>query len=214
MKLLGAVVDLLFPPRCAFCGKSGVHGVCPDCEAALPYCRTPQHERTGIGACLAPLRYEESVRDALLSYKFHGAQSRCEGFGEILAQAVAEHFSGEFDLVSYVPVSAKRKAERGYDQAFLLARETCRHWGVSPEPLLKKTMHNSAQSSLSSREERKKNVRGAYEAVNSEKIRGARILLIDDILTTGATLSECVRVLQEAGAERVLCATLAAADED
>ena len=83
-----------------------------------------------------------------------------------------------------------------------------------PETLLQKTKDNVAQSSLSSREERQKNVVGAYVAVNEDKIKGQRILLIDDILTTGATLREAARVLREAGAEKVICATLAAADGD
>ena len=199
MSFLESLATLLFPPRCAFCGKPGVHGVCPDCEKALPYCKTPLHERAEIGACLAPLKYEGIVREALLNYKFHGSQSRCTGFGDVLAQAAAEHFGGEFDIVTYVPVSKKRKQERGYDQSYLLARET---------------KDNVAQSSLSSREERQKNVVGAYVAVNEDKIKGQRILLIDDILTTGATLREAARVLREAGAEKVICATLAAADED
>ena len=214
MSFLESLASLLFPPRCAFCGKPGVHGVCSECEKALPYCKTPLHERAEIGACLAPLKYEGIVREALLNYKFHASQSRCTGFGDVLAQAAAEHFGGEFDLVTYVPVSKKRKQERGYDQSYLLARETCRHWGVAPETLLQKTKDNVAQSSLSSREERQKNVVGAYVAVNEDKIKGQRILLIDDILTTGATLREAARVLREAGAEKVICATLAAADED
>ena len=117
-------------------------------------------------------------------------------------------------MVTYVPVSKKRKQERGYDQSYLLARETCRHWSVAPETLLQKTKDNVAQSSLSSREERQKNVVGAYVAVNEDKIKGQRILLIDDILTTGATPREAARVLREAGAAKVICATLAAADED
>ena len=202
MSFLESLASLLFPPRCAFCGKPGVHGVCSECEKALPYCKTPLHERAEIGACFAPLKYEGIVREALLSYKFHASQSRCTGFGDVLAQAVAEHFGGE------------RKQERGYDQSYLLARETCRHWSVAPETLLQKTKDNVAQSSLSSREERQKNVVGAYVAVNEDKIKGQRILLIDDILTTGATLREAARVLREAGAEKVICATLAAADED
>lgn len=164
MSLLESLASLLFPPRCAFCGKPGVHGVCSECEKALPYCKTPLHERAEIGACLAPLKYEGIVREALLSYKFHASQSRCTGFGDVLAQAAAEHFGGEFDLVTYVPVSKKRKQERGYDQSYLLARETCRHWSVAPETLLQKTKDNVAQSSLSSREERQKNVVGAYVA--------------------------------------------------
>ena len=214
MSFLESLASLLFPPRCAFCGKPGVHGVCSECEKALPYCKTPLHERAEIGACLAPLKYEGIVREALLNYKFHASQSRCTGFGDVLAQAAAEHFGGEFDIVTYVPVSKKRKQERGYDQSYLLARETCRHWSVAPETLLQKTKDNVAQSSLSSREERQKNVVGAYVAVNEDKIKGQRILLIDDILTTGATLREAARVLREAGAEKVICATLAAADED
>ena len=214
MSFLESLASLLFPPRCAFCGKPGVHGVCSECEKALPYCKTPLHERAGIGACLAPLKYEGIVREALLNYKFNAGQSRCTGFGDVLAQAAAAHFGGEVDLVTYVPVSKKRKQERGYDQSYLLARETCRHWSVAPETLLQKTKDNVAQSSLSSREERQKNVVGAYVAVNEDKIKGQRILLIDDILTTGATLREAARVLREAGAEKVICATLAAADED
>lgn len=214
MSLLESLASLLFPPRCAFCGKPGVRGVCPDCEKALPYCKTPLHERAEIGACLAPLKYEGIVREALLSYKFHASQSRCTGFGDILAQAAAEHFGGEFDLVTYVPVSKKRKAERGYDQSYLLARETCRHWNTAPETLLQKTKDNPAQSSLLSRGERQKNVAGVYAAVNADRIKGKRILLIDDILTTGATLREAAGVLREAGAKSVICATLAAADEE
>lgn len=83
---LESLASLLFPPRCAFCGKPGVHGVCSECEKALPYCKTPLHERAEIGACLAPLKYEGIVREALLSYKFHAGQSRCTGFGDVLAQ--------------------------------------------------------------------------------------------------------------------------------
>ena len=65
MRLLDSLAALLFPPHCAFCGKVGVRGVCSDCEKTLPYCKTPFHERAEIGACLAPLRYEGVVREAL-----------------------------------------------------------------------------------------------------------------------------------------------------
>lgn len=208
-----AILDLLFPPKCAFCGEHGVHGVCAECENALLYCQTPLHERTGIGQCVAPLRYDGAVRDSLLRYKFNGGRGNAEGYGQILAQTIAEQFGGEFDVVTYVPVSKKRLRERGYDQTLLLAKAVCAHWGVKPMTLLQKTRDNPAQSSLSSPEERKANVLGVYEACHAEQIVGARILLLDDILTTGATLRECARVLREAGAKSVLCATVAASDE-
>ena len=207
------LLDLLFPPKCAFCGEHGVHGVCPKCERSLPYCATPLHERTGIGTCVAPLRYDGAVRESLLRFKFRGGRGNAEGYGTLLAQTAAEQYGGAFEVVTYVPVSDRRKRVRGYDQAFLLAKETCRAWDTEPVTLLRKTRDNPAQSSLSSPEERRANVLGVYEAVNTEAVKGARILLIDDILTTGATLRECVRVLREAGAQSVLCATLAASDE-
>ena len=188
------LLDLLFPPKCAFCGEHGVHGVCPKCERSLPYCETPLHERTGIGTCVAPLRYDGAVRESLLRFKFRGGRGNAEGYGTLLAQTAAEQYGGAFEVVTYVPVSDRRKRVRGYDQAFLLAKETCRAWDTEPV-------------------ERRANVLGVYEAVNAEAVKGARILLIDDILTTGATLRECVRVLKEAGAQSVLCATLAASDE-
>ncbi len=208
------VLDLLFPPRCAICGEHGVHGICASCEKALPWCDTPLHERAGIGRCVAPLRYEGALREGLLRYKFRGGRGSAEGFGGILTQCVAEQLGAQFDVVTYVPVSDRRKRERGYDQAYLLAREMCRAWGIEPTALLKKMRDNPAQSTLKGAEARKANVLGVYEAVNGEKITGARILLVDDILTTGATLRECVRVLTAAGAESVLCATLAANDEE
>ena len=211
-----SLINLFFPPKCPFCGKVlDAVGICPKCERSLPW--VPEEEVVMTDkdlTCAAPLWYEGAVREALLAYKFHGSESRCEGFGDILAQAAAEHFSGAFDLVTYVPVSKKRRRERGYDQSYLLAREACRCWNTAPETLLRKTRDNAAQSSLSSREERQKNVVGAYAAANKDKIKGRRILLIDDILTTGATLRETAKVLREAGAEAVICATLAAADED
>ena len=213
MSVKSLLLDLLFPPKCAFCGAYGVHGVCADCEKTLPWCHTPLHERTGIGTCVAPLRYEGAVRKSLLRFKFHGGRGNAEGYGKILAQCVAEHFGGAFDLVTYVPVSERRRRERGYDQTLLLTREMCRVWGVSPVTTLRKTRHTPAQSTLKTPEERKANVLGVYEAVDTEQITGARILLLDDILTTGATLRECVRVLRDAGAKSVLCATLAVSDE-
>ena len=213
MSVKNLLLDLLFPPKCAFCGEHGVHGVCAECEKSLPWCATPLHERTGIGTCVAPLRYEGAVRESLLRFKFRGGRGNAEGYGKILSQCVAEHFGGEFDLVTFVPVSEKRRRERGYDQTLLLAREMCRAWDAAPVTILRKTRHTPAQSTLKTPEERRANVLGVYEAVNTDKITDARILLIDDILTTGATLRECVRVLKETGARSVLCATLAASDE-
>ena len=209
-----AAVDLLFPPKCPFCRRvtEGAR-VCPQCGKDLPWTEGKDREQTLAGGlrCASPLWYEDLARDGILRFKFHGAQSAAEGYGELLARCAAEELGGQFDTVTWVPVSKKREHERGYDQAYLLAKETARHWGIEPVRLLRKTRNNAAQSGLSSAAERRGNVLGVYEAESTDRIRGAKILLIDDILTTGATLGECVRVLREAGAADVVCATLARA---
>ena len=205
-----ALLNLFFQTKCAFCGHVSARGVCEACERTLPRTELPLREGAGYGKCAVPLRYEGPVREALLRFKFRGGRGAAEGFGWLLARCAAEELGGAFDAVTYAPVSAKRRAGRGYDQAYLLARETARHWGVKPLTLLRKTRDNPPQSSLDAAA-RRGNVVGVYEPCEMEKIKGARVLLIDDILTTGSTLSECVRVLRGAGAAAVVCACLATA---
>lgn len=208
-----ALIDLFFPPKCAFCGRVGVHGVCAACEAALPRTEKALREGAPFGRCAVPLRYEGAVREAILRFKFRGGQGAAEGFGAILASCVAEELSGEFDLVTWAPVSRKRLRRRGYDQSYLLAREAARLWDTEPVPALEKTRDNPPQSGLGA-EARRGNVLGVYRAVNVGRFRGKRVLLVDDILTTGSTLGECVRVLRDAGAQSVVCACLAAASTE
>lgn len=203
---------LLFPPKCPFCKNvQDKPGICPKCEAALPWTEDKDTLREGPGGlrCAAPLWYEDLARDGLLRLKFQNASAAAEPLGELIARCAAEHFSGEFDTVTWVPVSHKRLRERGYDQAQLLAEAACRLWDTKPVRLLKKSTHNLAQSGIRDAAARRANVLGVYEPVDPEQIRGKRILLIDDICTTGATLTECVRVLRDAGAADVLCAAVA-----
>ena len=212
MKLLDAFLDLLYPPKCPFCGKvQETRGICPSCSKALPRTEGDQGLKTlpGGTVCAAPLWYEGLVRDGLLRFKFQGASAAAEPLGELVAQCAAERFSGEFDVVTWVPVSRRRLRKRGYDQARLLAESACRVWGVKPGALLRKVRHNPAQSGLTEAAARRANVLGVYEPTDAGRIQGRRVLLVDDICTTGATLAECARVLREAGAEKVVCVTAA-----
>ena len=203
-----SIINLFFPPKCPFCGKVlDAVGVCSKCEKDLPW--LPEEEVAFTEKDLTC-----AVREALLRLKFRGGSALAEPFGELLARCAAERFGGEFDTVTWVPVSQKRLETRGYDQSRLLAEAACRHWNTRPVQLLVKVQDNPAQSGLQGEAARRANVLGVYDPADPELIRDRRILLIDDILTTGATLREAARVLREAGAERVICATLAAADED
>lgn len=217
MKITEKILDLLFPPRCPFCGKVQTRsGVCPRCAPLLSYTGEKEVVREDSGGlrCAAPLWYEGAAREGILRFKFQGSRSAAAVFGALLARCAAEEFGGEFDTVTWVPVSRKRLRRRGFDQARLLAEEACRHWDTAPERLLVKIADNPAQSTIrGGLPARRANVLGVYETVPGTELTGKRILLIDDVCTSGATLRECVRVLTEAGAGSVVCAALAHARE-
>ena len=210
------IMDFFFPRKCPFCGVPvGKELVCESCSRDLPFTGDRALRRgAGYGRCASPLYYEAGVRKAILDLKFHGRLGGLSCFGRLMAECAAEQYAGEFDAITWVPVSKKRLKKRGYDQARYLAGSVCVDWHVSPEETLKKTVDNPPQSGLTDASARRANVLGVYEAVDRERIAGRRWLLIDDVLTTGSTLAECTRVLMEAGAKDVMCLTLAAVRED
>ena len=204
------LLDFFFPHRCPFCGRvAGRALLCPKCETDLPRC---DRIRTGaFGECAAPLYYEGSVRDAILAFKFKGRIEHLNCFGALMAEKAAEVYADRFDAVTWVPVSKKRLKKRGFDQARMLCASLCVDWHIDPQETLRKTGDNPPQSGIDDPAARRANVLDMYEPVSPENIAGKRFLLIDDIVTTGATLAECVRVLKAAGAADVVCLTLAMA---
>ena len=209
MGLLSRILDLLYPPKCVFCRKllaKHEHGWCGACEKKIPYY---DDKRTGdyFAFCVAPLEYRDDVREAIHRFKFSGLDCYAETFAPLVAESLAYH-GVQADVLTWAPVSRARKRERGYDQAEALCRSLFQLLGIPAVALLVKTVDNKAQSSLDSLQ-RKANVLGVYGAQNAEALIGKRVLLVDDVITTGATLSECSRVLLTAGAKEVFCAAIA-----
>lgn len=176
----------------------------------LPFVQNGGRQRFSfVRACVSPLNYEGDVRASLLRYKFGGATGYAKVYGRLVADTVRTELAGEYDLVTWVPLSRKRLRERGYDQAYLLARSTAKELGLPLTPTLHKQRNTQPQSGTGDAAKRRANIAGAYRMKTGADVTGKRILLMDDIVTTGATLSECARVLGKAGAEQVVCATVA-----
>lgn len=213
---LGFVLDLLFPPKCVFCGKvldTGETGLCRRCQRELPWLTGGEAELTGefFSLCAAPLRYQDKVRDSIRRYKFMGRRGYYKVYGRLVAQCVHDHLAGRYDLITWVPLSPRRKKERGYDQSFLLASAAALELGDVAVETLRKELDNQPQSGLTEDAQRRANVLGAYTPVDKALVEGKRLLIIDDVVTTGSTLSECARVLRTMGAADVVCAALARA---
>ena len=214
MKLYYLLMDLLFPPKCILCGKllkKQEQDLCRECRVDSPEYPSGKDRIQFLDSFTAVWYYEGTVRRSLLRYKFYGARGFAQGYGRLLAMKLLQSHPEGFDCLTWIPVSRLRKLRRGYDQVELLAKAVGRELGMEPVTLLKKVRHNRPQSGISDASMRRANVLGAYREVNRQAITGKRILLLDDILTTGATASEAARVLLTSGAKEIHCAAVAAA---
>ena len=147
----------------------------------------------------------------MLRYKFNGLSFYSSVYTDLMINKL-DREEYVCDCITWVPLSRKRLRSRGYDQAKLLSEGFAASAGLPCEELLKKIRNTAPQSGTDSRAERKSNIKNAYRTVQEEKIVGKSILLMDDIVTTGATLSECAQALKRAGAKQVRALTLARTD--
>lgn len=213
MKLIYQISNLLFPPKCVLCGK-----VLHDAQTDLCHsCRTHTQEHpkghiklSYIADWTALWYYEGNVRGSLLRFKFHNRRSYAQAYGRMLAMKLLKE-QAQFDILTWVPISALRKFRRGYDQVELITHAVGKELDIAPCAALRKHRNTPPQSGLKNAAQRRANVLGAYTALDPDMLAGKRVLLLDDIITTGATASECARVLLTAGAKEVLCAAVAAA---
>jgi len=213
MRLWAYLLHLLFPPRCILCGKllqDSETDLCRCCREETPEYPAGKRKPQFLDSFVAVWYYEENPRRSLLRYKFGGRQSYADAYGRLLAMRLLREYPEGFDCLTWVPVSRLRRITRGYDQVELLAKATARELGWEAVSTLDKFRHNRQQSGITGAAQRRANVLGVYRIRDPETVQGKRILLLDDILTTGATAGECARVLLTAGAREVHCAAMAA----
>ena len=211
-KFLHILSGLLFPPKCVLCGKllqKDETDLCCQCRTHTPEFSKPTKKLPYLAGWTALWYYEGSVRRSILRFKFYNARSHAGAYGRMLAMKLLQEET-EFDLLTWVPISRMRKWRRGYDQVELIANAVGAELGYTPVPTLKKLRNNPPQSRLSDAPQRRANVLGVYGVLDPDLVRGKQILLLDDIMTTGATAGECARMFLTNGAKEVYCAAVAA----
>ena len=200
------ITNLLFPEKCVLCGKildRSELDLCNNCRVESPECNHHGKKFQFLNTVTALWYYEGNVRRSLLRFKFYGTRAFARSYGRLLAMKASQQIPDGYDLITWVPVSFFRKLKRGYDQVELLGKYVSLETGVDCVKTVKKIRHNRPQSGIQGDAQRRANVLGAYKVIDPSVVVGKRILLLDDIVTTGATAGEVARILLTAGAKEV-----------
>jgi competence protein ComFC len=231
---LRGLVSLFYPPYCAVCAKAIEAGenLCSPCRERAPRVRPPFCAKCSqpffgaitdsftcancegrvlhFDAAVSAYRSRGEVRNVIHDFKYNRHLHLRRLIGRWLAEALEDpRLAGRrFDCIVPVPLHPARKRERGFNQADLLARELRDASGMEMRALLERTRYTTTQTQFD-RQERMQNLKGAFRLRRGYDVQGLRMLLVDDVLTTGSTLSECAWVLKKAGALSVHAVTAA-----
>lgn len=219
--MIERLIKLIYPPRCVFCNSIIVQSskleICDNCYSKLHFIKNtlnlqgePFASNKFCSDIVCLFEYTGIVRQSILKYKFYNKQSFYRTFGKLLSICVKEVTNNRnFDIIISVPLHKDKLKSRGYNQSQLISNVISKELGVLVFSDLLVKVKNTSSQSLLRREERKLNIKGAFELRRTDLIRDKSVLLVDDILTTGSTILECSRILTEAGAKEITAAVLA-----
>ena len=211
------MLQLLFPPKCILCQKilsRQETDLCHSCRENIPVFRRGKSKIPFVAHWTALWYYKEDVKSSIHRFKFGARRNYADAYSRLLGLKLQNTSCSDADIITWVPVSLRRRWKRGYDQASLIAQALSKELGIPCRRLLRKIRHTPPQSGIRNAAERRANVRGAYRVTNVKELKGKTVLLIDDVVTTRATASECAKTLMVAGAEQVHFAAVAAAQND
>ena len=208
------MLSLIFPRKCVLCHKllsREETDLCRHCRENAPEVSRTKFKIPLVAQWQALWYYKDDVRGSIHRFKFGNARNYADAYARLLAAKLQDL---SFDVLSWVPTAPLRTLKRGYDQSALLAKALSKELGVRAVRTLRKTRNTPPQSGLSDAAHRRANILGAYRPKSKQRFAGKRVLLIDDVITTGATGSECAKTLVLAGAKEVYLAAVAAASHD
>lgn len=208
------LLELIFPAKCGFCGKINTQYLCKKCETKLDF-EKPITNINVLKSCyfkhyLYGYLYKENIRRKMIDFKFNDKPELAHTFAKLLLNN--EKICGflkSYDIIIPVPMYHKKQIQRGYNQSELVAQIIGKELQIECiKDVLYKKRPTKMQSSLD-KQMRRINVKDAYDIKNEQKIKENKIILFDDIYTTGNTVKECSKVLKKSGAQEIAVLTIA-----
>lgn len=192
------LLDLVYPPKCALCGEIDSPAICPSCSSEIVLLEGSRHDVGNLAEAIYLFNYDGRASQAVKRLKYECATSLAEPMSSLLSVSAEKLKLLDVDSIVPVPIHWTRRYHRGFNQAELLCEGLPSR--LVNRRLLRRIRATRPQVGLSG-EERSRNIQNAFEA--SPEVQGKRILLVDDVLTTGNTANECARTLLAAGAAEV-----------
>ena len=207
------LLDIIYPPVCGICDKINKKSLCKKCEIKIkPYQinEIKKIKNKSFDYQIKILKYENIIRDKIINYKFNEKAYLYKTFAKIILKNKKIYgFLKKYDIIMCVPMHIKKKMLRGYNQSELIAKELAKKLQIEKQfNNLVKIKDTKKQSTLT-KEQRKINLKNAFQIKNSEKVKTKKVILFDDIYTTGSTVEECSKVLKRVGVSSIAVVTLA-----
>ena len=214
MIILNRALDLIFPPICGFCGKVYNKYICDDCIRivnVIALNKQDNYNNKFFKKHLYIFKYEDIIREKIIKFKFENETYLHRTFAEaILNNEENIKFIEQYDYLIPVPIHKKRKKQRGYNQSELIARVICNEIkNIKLQTNIIVKDKNIVPQSTLNQKERERNIKNVCKIVNKKNVKNKKILLLDDIYTTGSTANECSKILIEAGCKEVGILTIA-----
>ena len=206
-KIIDNILNLIYPPVCGLCEKICNEYLCKKCEIKINKYKINSIRRVKdkyFDELICVFKYEDIIRDTLIKYKFHNKAYLYKIFSKIIIKNKKIcGFLKNYDIIIPVPISKKRKIQRGYNQSYLIAREIARYMNIKYKNKCLIKQKDTIEQSKLNKNERKTNIQDAYRVIKKEKLFNKNVILLDDIYTTGSTVNECAKMLKKAGANRI-----------
>ena len=207
------LLDIIYPPVCGICDKINKKNLCKKCEIKIKQYQINEIKKIknkSFDYQIKILKYENIIRDKIINYKFNEKAYLYKTFAKIILKNKKIYgFLKKYDIIMCVPMHIKKKMLRGYNQSELIAKELAKKLQIEKQfNNLVKIKDTKKQSTLT-KEQRKTNLKNAFQIKNSEKVKNKKVILFDDIYTTGSTVEECSKMLKRVGVSSIAVVTLA-----